>query len=612
MYRKTVIVVLLITGLSIAGFTPFYSDYSKQAPLGSREKKIQNIVLEQVVSFQNYIKDTLLVVVNRDYADSERIRHVFLQSRLLYKKFEWAAEYFAADLTERLNGPPVQEIENADLLDSTYARAIDPMGLQVIEESLYPRFDTSGRNEMTKEVTDLVTNAGYLVSYFRDHPLADWRVLDAAKLEVFRIIALGISGFDAQHSGNSINECAAALNSLHEVLRLYTGKKNNAPLLQDIITAISYLHDKDDFDSFDRAFFITRFANKISAGIAQLEQDLPGRKIRYNRMLNQEARTLFDSGAFNVNAFSPGPEYHVTDAKVVLGEKLFYDASLSGTGTRSCASCHNPRLAFTDGLAKQRDLDDTTKFILRNVPTLLDAALQSNYFDDMRALTLEDQVRDVVANPHEMDGSMDAIIKHVSADTSYHTLFVSAFPGKNKEITANNVANALASYVRSLAKLNSRFDEYMRGNENALSVRELKGFNLFMGKAKCATCHFVPLFNGITPPKYVMSETEVLGVPRSQKDSTIDPDTGYYGVIGIDSYKYAFKIPTIRNIDKTAPYMHNGVYRTLEQVMDFYNNGGGAGLGIHLPNQTLSKENLHLTEKEKEDIMVFMKSLDSK
>jgi len=302
----------------------------------------------------------------------------------------------------------------------------------------------------------------------------------------------------------------------------------------------------------------------------------------------------------------------VTDAKIVLGQKLFYDASLSGTGTRSCASCHNPRLAFTDGLAKQRDLHDTSKLILRNVPTLLDAALQSNYFYDMRALTLEDQVKDVVANPHEMDGSMEGIIKYVSADTSYHTLFANAFPRKNKEITVDDVANALASYVRSLVKLDSRFDEYMRGNENALSVQELKGFNLFMGKARCATCHFVPLFNGITPPKYVMSETEVLGVPRSQKDSTIDPDTGYYGVIGIDSYKYAFKIPTIRNIDKTAPYMHNGVYQTLEQVMDFYNNGGGAGLGINLPNQTLSKENLHLTEKEKEDIIAFMKSLDSK
>jgi cytochrome c peroxidase len=133
-----------------------------------------------------------------------------------------------------------------------------------------------------------------------------------------------------------------------------------------------------------------------------------------------------------------------------------------------------------------------------------------------------------------------------------------------------------------------------------------------MGKAKCATCHFIPLFNGITPPKYVASETEVLGVPLSLADSTLDPDTGYYGVIGVDSYKYAFKIPTVRNSEKTAPYMHNGVYRTLDQVMEFYNNGGAAGLGIDLANQTLPREALNLTENEKEDIIAFIKSLESK
>jgi cytochrome c peroxidase len=248
----------------------------------------------------------------------------------------------------------------------------------------------------------------------------------------------------------------------------------------------------------------------------------------------------------------------------------------------------------------------------RNVPTLLNAALQSNYFYDMRALTLEDQVRDVINNRQEMDGSMDAIVKYVSADKAYRPLFEKAFPEKaGKVISSDEVANAVASYVRSLVKLNSRFDEYMRGNEDALSKQELNGFNLFMGKAKCATCHFIPLFNGITPPKYTESETEVLGVPVSVTDSTLDPDPGYYDVIGIDSYKHAFKIPTIRNINKTAPYMHNGVYRTLDQVMEFYNNGGGAGLGINLPNQTLSAQKLRLTEKEKEDIIAFMRSLES-
>lgn len=603
----------MFAGLSIASFTPFYSNYIQQTPSGRRELKIQQTVLAQVVSFHDYVKDTFLFELDKDQVSAQRIRQTFLQSRLLFKKFEWAAEYFAADLTKRLNGPPVQEIENADLLDPSLARGVDPMGLQIIEEFIYPNYDSIRKKELIAEVRHLITNTDYLISYFTDHQLADWRILDAAKLEIFRIISLGISGFDTPLSPNSMNECAESLKSLRDILGFYVHKKKKASLLQDLTGAIAYLRQNPGFDSFDRAEFITRFANNISAGIAELEQDLPGRKIKYNRMLSQEASTLFDSGAFNVNAFSPGPEFHLTDAKVKLGEKLFYDVSLSGTHTRSCASCHKPDLAFTDGLAKHTDIHDSSKLVLRNVPTLLNAALQSNYFYDMRALTLEDQTKDVITNKHEMDGSMAAITKYISADSTYPALFAKAFPAKTeKGISADEVANALASYVRSLTKLNSRFDEYMRGDKDALSKQELKGFNLFMGKAKCATCHFVPLFNGITPPKYVGSETEVLGVPVSLADSALDPDRGYFGVIGVDSYKYAFKVPTIRNINKTAPYMHNGIYHTLDQVMEFYNNGGGAGLGIKLSNQTLSTEKLQLTKKEIEDIIAFMKSLESK
>ena len=613
MHKMIGIVVFLFTGLFIVSFTSVNSNHTEQTPSGPRERKIQKEVLNQIVSFHDYVKDTLFFEVSKDKVDGQSVRQAFLKSRLLFKKFEWAATYFTADLTKRLNGAPVQEIENADLLDSSLARAVDPIGLQVIEQFIFPKYDTTGKKELISEIRHLITNTEYLVSYFADHQLADWRILDAAKLEVFRIITLGITGFDNPLSLNSMEESSASLKSLRDILGFYINKKEKTTLLQDLNASIAYLNHHPDFDSFDRAAFITCFGNEISAGIAQLEQDLPGRKIKYNRMLRQEARTLFDSGAFNADAFSPGPEFHITDAKVGLGEKLFYDESLSGNGTRSCASCHKPDLAFTDGLAKHADIHAPSKLLIRNVPTLLNAALQSNYFYDMRALTLEDQVRDVISNKQEMDGSMDAIIKYVSADKSYQSLFARAFSAKiEKGISPDQVTNALASYIRSLTKLNSRFDEYMRGNEDALSKQELKGFNLFMGKAKCATCHFAPLFNGVTPPKYVESETEVLGVPVSLTDSTLDPDLGYYGVIGIDSYKYAFKIPSIRNITKTAPYMHNGVYRTLDQVMEFYNNGGAAGLGIHLSNQTLSEENLRLTEKEKEDIIAFMKSLESK
>jgi len=118
--------------------------------------------------------------------------------------------------------------------------------------------------------------------------------------------------------------------------------------------------------------------------------------------------------------------------------------------------------------------------------------------------------------------------------------------------------------------------------------------------------------NGVNMIRKLRIISYCVSVPVSMADSTLDPDPGYHAGIGIDSYKYAFKIPTLRNINKTAPYMHNGIYQTLDQVMEFYNNGGAAGLGINLPNQTLSAANLHLTKKEKEDIIAFMKSLETK
>lgn len=606
------IVAIVLAGLFITSFVPYPAHVTPEKKPSKRERIIQKNVFDQVAEFRDYVKDSLCGYASQPNIDTQIVRQAFLHARLLFKRFEWAASYFASDLTKRLNGPPVKEIENADLLDPSLARAIDPLGLQVIEQFIYPQLDTASRKALLSESEHLVTNTGYLLTYFSNHDLADWRILDAAKLEIFRIIALGITGYDNALSLNSMQESAVCLQSLRDVVSLYIGKQANSSLLGDIDTAISYLRQHTDFETFDRAAFITRFANTISFDIAQLEQSLPGPKITYNRLLRQEAKTLFDADAFNVDAFSPGPAFHITAAKTALGEKLFYDTRLSGTGTRSCATCHRPDLAFTDGLAKPADIHDPAKLLKRNVPTLINAALQSNYFYDMRALTLEDQTRDVLTNKAEMDGSMSAIIQYVSADKSYQALFATAFPANRKnQITADEVTNALASYVRSLTRLNSRFDEYMRGDTTALSAQEVHGFNLFMGKAKCATCHFIPLFNGITPPKYVASETEVLGVPRSATDSTLDPDPGYYDVIGVDAYNHAFKIPTVRNIRRTAPYMHNGAYPTLEQVMEFYNNGGGAGLGISLPNQTLPAQKLHLTENEQQDIIAFMKSLAS-
>ncbi|MEO3402910.1 cytochrome c peroxidase [Mucilaginibacter sp. CAU 1740] len=284
---------------------------------------------------------------------------------------------------------------------------------------------------------------------------------------------------------------------------------------------------------------------------------------------------------------------------------------MSGSGRRSCASCHQPDRAFSDGLVKNLDVLGK-KMISRNTPTLIGAAFQPAQFYDLRAASLEDQAVDVMQNKDEMHGDMQVAIGKLWRDQSYRELFARAYYQKGRAaIDTFEVMNALASYVRSLTALNSRFDEYMQGKSSALTKEEIAGFNLFMGKAKCSTCHYLPLFNGALPPRYMQMEAEVIGVPERKNRKRIDPDRGLYVLQPYAFNDHAFKITSVRNGARTAPYMHNGVFQTLEEVIDFYDKGGGAGLGIRLPNQTLPSDQLHLTAKEKHELVAFIKSLDS-
>jgi len=148
----------------------------------------------------------------------------------------------------------------------------------------------------------------------------------------------------------------------------------------------------------------------------------------------------------------------------------------------------------------------------------------------------------------------------------------------------------------------------MRGELSDFTEEELRGMNLFMGKALCATCHFVPLTNGTVPPAFRETENEILGTPETSRNLEVDDDLGFYWVFESDIHKYMFKTPTIRNIQHTAPYMHNGVYETLEEVMDFYSNGGGGGMGFALDHQTLPFDSLALEAGEIKAIIAFMKT----
>ena len=581
------------------------------SPESSPEAAIQDTVLAQINALQVFLKDSFQRAVEEAAVDKRQLQHLFIQTRLLYKKFEWAAEYFTGSTTQMVNGPPVLEIEDADFLDPALVRPVQPSGLQVIEELLFPTYDSTQKALLRAQLQQLQSNLNVYTAYFNQYPMSDWRILDAARQEVFRILTLGITGYDAPLTLNSMAEAATSLRSLQGILSAYISQAADTLLSAKMQAATAYLQNHLDFDTFNRAVFITRYGNPIGRRITALSKNLQVPEVRYNRLLNQDAGTLFDTGAFNTNAFAPGPAAYPTPEKVALGKQLFHETALSGNGSRSCASCHQPAKAFTDGLAKHPAINGQG-VIDRNAPTLINAALQSNLFYDMRALTLEDQIRDVVEDPQEMGGSLRQAVAYLSKHKSYRVRFAEAFPDRlPNPVDSFTVANAIAAYVRSLTGFNSRFDRYMRGDSSALTLQEVKGFNLFMGKAKCATCHFMPLFNGIAPPKYIASEAEVIGVPASLAEHTIDPDLGWYNTIGVEAYRHAFKTPTVRNITKTAPYMHNGVYATLEQVMAFYNKGGGAGLGLDLPNQTMSEDSLQLNDREMAAVIAFMKSLDN-
>lgn len=568
-------------------------------------KTISQTLMEQVDSFSSMTKQFRMAGENPS-ADEKTVQELFLKTRLAYKKFEWAAEYFKPATALRVNGPPVAEVEMPEMTIS------EPAGLQVIESCLFPHADSARKKIFLRQLDLLQTSAEEFRSRFANMAMFDQLVFDAVKLEIYRIICLGISGFDNPLTLKSMPESQASLETIQEILAGYPETKDKDSLMTAFDGAINYLRVNPDFKTFNRAEFITRYMNPITRGITALQRELHISIHKYNRLLNQGAGTLFDSNSFNVNAYAPDRYFFVNPEKIKLGKVLFEDPILSGNGIRSCKSCHQPILAFTDGMVKNKTLSKNG-LLKRNTPTLINAALQPALFYDMRVNSLEDQSITVVQSSEEMHGSMKATAERLWKIEKYQELFSAAFPKKERSgIDTMEVMNAIGSYVRSLIRLNSRFDEFMRGNKSVMDAGEINGFNLFMGKGKCATCHFIPLFNGNFPPGYTSMETEVIGVPLFAGKNEIDPDPGRYAIVPFGFLKHAFKTPTVRNAARTAPYMHNGVFKNLEQVVDFYNKGGGAGMGAQIENQTLPFDKLELTEKEQKDLIAFIKCLDSK
>jgi cytochrome c peroxidase len=287
----------------------------------------------------------------------------------------------------------------------------------------------------------------------------------------------------------------------------------------------------------------------------------------------------------------------VTVETVALGRRLFYEKKLSGDNSLSCSSCHNPLLGFTDNQKHSTGMGGKTG--TRNAPTVVNAAYAPVQFWDGRATSLEAQAAGPIANPVEMNQTHEVSVNKLEADPSYQKDFAQAFgPGP---INIVKMEKALASFERTVISGNSPFDKYQYGGDKkALTPAAIRGLAIFTDKARgnCSACHTIEEhFALFTDGKF-----HNIGIGVNGEGELTDP--GRFSESKVEGDHGAFKTPTLRNIAKSAPYMHDGSLKTLKDVVDFYAGGGNS-------NPYLDKEikEIKLSGKDRADLVEFLQSL---
>jgi len=289
-----------------------------------------------------------------------------------------------------------------------------------------------------------------------------------------------------------------------------------------------------------------------------------------------------------------------TPAQIDLGRYLFFDPLLSKDGSISCASCHQPDKGFSDDL--DRSVGITGEKVGRSAPTLWNVAFLDKFFWDVRATTLEQQAQGPLFDPLEMGNDPEQLLASIKANQVYLNMFTQAFP--NESLNVAQVYTALTAFQSSLISLNSRYDRYAHGHHQALSENEIKGLNIFRSfVARCAECHQPPLFTN--------NQVAVIGTPEPKgRDFDIGAQKTYAEIKDSQKLRGGFKVPTLRNITKTAPYMHSGKFDKLYDAVEFYSKGRGHAV----PKNEKLQLHWHiwepdLTDEEMQLIVDFLGSL---
>lgn len=561
------------------------------------------------------LNDVLLLFkeVEKKNFNPDSAKVLLSKARIQYKSIEpFVIAFFPGD-AQKINRIIVAEMEEDDEI-SAY---VIPHGFQYVEKLLYNDSVVFYRKLIKEEIEEIYTIIGRLNESISYIDILERDVFEAMQMHLVRQFMLGLPNIETAFSRNGTTESAKTIFFYKDFLRQTFSESDSEKinlfnqLYFAIDKGVDFLNNTKSGTEPDYFTFYSHYYINISGYLNKLRELISNDDTYNSTAINFQVRSIFDLNVFNSFFFLPAKQMAARKDVIELGRKLFFDPALSANNLRACASCHQPGKGFTDGLALSQSFEPG-KNLGRNAPTIINSVLQRKLFHDGRAFTFEDQAGQVMSNPLEMHNDFSQVAIKLKESPEYVKLFRNAFLlSKDTLISSHSVLTAIAEYERSLIGMNSKFDKAISGRGNKLNEDEKNGFNLFMGKGNCASCHFIPLFNGVMPPEYVETEWEILGVPSHEIKSKreLDADIGRAGVINVDIFRHAFKSPSLRNIELTGPYMHNGVFKTLEEIIEFYNNGGGTGLGYEVPFQTLAPDSLHLSLIEKFQLISFLKTL---
>jgi cytochrome c peroxidase len=359
---------------------------------------------------------------------------------------------------------------------------------------------------------------------------------------------------------------------------------------------------------------VRRFKRSLR-GAAATRQSLPTRLLRLRLAMTAvvSLHLLTPMGVFaaHLEPFksAPIPEQNLqAPQKIELGKQLFFDRRLSGDGTMSCATCHDPETAFTDGLEISLSYPTTRNW--RNAPTLINVAYQKFLFHDGRATSLEEQALFPLMSAFEMNRNLDFVEEVIRSVPEYVRDFKNVFG--DGDVTRERIAMAIAAFERTLVSVNPPLDRYLKGDHKALSDEAKKGYEIYIGKGKCSECHDgVSLsdhkFHALNVPENLEQEKDprvaatrrfVAKVYHYEDFRNLTEDPGRYLITKDKKDWKAFKTPTLWEISRTGPYMHNGIFKTLDEVIEFFDKGGGKGNAALTP--------LGLNADEKNQLKTFL------